>query len=248
MTPEEFHRQLLEMQHSLRDAQQTMPLVQFPHDLPGITSNIPNGLGGGQDSIVVGVGIWRYDDGALDGLFGANIGVGDPMQNVAANIGLHFSDLSPFGKRGALNLHLHRRVSRSLSIAGGWEEAVHWGATDSPGPSLYLVATKLFTNYRLEDIHRPFNRIMLTAGIGDGRFRSETDIESGNNAYNFFGGLAVNVSKNANLFTEWNGRALNLGANFPVAEKVYLTPLVIDITSGTTVGTRLALGVSYRVR
>ena len=253
-TAEELHQRLLVMQNSLNDTQNTMPLEQFPYSLPGITSNIPSGKGGGPGSIVFGLGIWFDENGNADGLVGANFGLGDPVQSVGANIGVQFLDINNFGQRGSVNLHLHKRVSNSVALAIGWEEALRWdrsnNRSDSPGPSVYVVATKLLVNKNIQDINRPGNRFLLTGGIGDGRFRSEADIEAGKDTLNFFGGVAVNVSRNADVFTEWTGRALNLGACFPISEKnsIYVTPVIIDIMSETSVGRRLLLGISFRVR
>ena len=116
----------------------------------------------------------RYSDGQTGG--GAvGFGVGDGERLVGLQVAINsFSTVSSgFGKRMALDLHLHRRIGDLWGVAVGWESvAAPTSVTRDSRENLYAVGSR-WLQLR-GDPDAPFGLAMLSLGLGTGRFQTES--------------------------------------------------------------------------
>lgn len=188
----------------------------------------------------------RYTDSEPDGALFAGVGLGDARKSVGVELSYTLAsvtgDNTEFG-RGGFNVKLHRRLADDLSVAAGWNGILNTGDNDFEN-SLYAAATKVFP--LREDIKSPFSRVAVTAGLGNGQFRSEEDIANDRSAVNLFGSVAVRAAEPVSLIAEWTGQDLTLGASIVPFKNVPLviTPALRDV-AGAGDGARFVLGVGY---
>lgn len=213
---------------------------------PSITIVNPSAYGASWGSAGVGFGFQeraRFTDES-DGVLGLGFGLGNPQKNVGAQIGISLVDLnSPFSD-GAINLKLHRRLPQDFSIAVGVQGIATWGNTDG-GSSVFGVTTKRFK--LRQDRTKAFSEMYTTLGVGGGQFRSESDINDGNENIGVFGSLAVKVIQPVGFVAEWSGQDLTIGVPLVLFRKLPLVivPAITDITGSAGDGTRFVIGLGY---
>ena len=224
-----------------------VPFPQQPYRAsPSITIINPSAYGASWGVAGIGVGFQqraRFREES-DGVMGFGFGLGDPRKNIGAQIGISLVDLSSPLRDGAINLKLHRRLPEDFAVALGVQGLTTWGDTDG-GSSVYGVVTK-----RLElrqDRTKPFSEIYTTLGAGGGQFRSESDIENGNENIGIFGSLAIKVIQPVGLVAEWTGQDLTIGVPIVLFRKLPLVvvPAITDITGSAGDGTRFVFGFGY---
>ncbi|HEY9815605.1 MAG TPA: hypothetical protein V6D20_07380 [Candidatus Obscuribacterales bacterium] len=213
---------------------------------PGLTIVNPTGYGLDNWTPFVGATFQsrtRYSD-VSDGAMVFGIGAGDAREVVGVELSYtlaSFGSNRDFGD-GGFNLRVHRRFSEDFAGAIGWNGFLTVGDADDFESSVYGVLTKIVTlSDRIED---PFSRIAFTAGIGSGMFRSETDVDEGNDTIGAFGSVAVRLAEPVSLVTEWTGQDLAIGLSVaPFANRsIVITPALRDIT-GAGDGARFVLGI-----
>ncbi len=242
-------QEIQNIQNQLRNIPQTVPeFGDIYRGSPALTITNPSGFGADNNTGYIGVGYQsrvRYDDKPDGGII-IGAGFGDGRKSVGVEISYTLasvtSDNTEFG-RGGFNLKVHRQFPGDIAVAAGWNGFLNIGDNDFEN-SLYAVGTKVI---RLQnDLRRPFSRLALTAGIGNGQFRSENDVERDRGTVNVFGSAALRVIEPVSLIAEWTGQDLALGAsivpfkNFPFV----ITPAFRDIT-GAGDGARFVLGAGF---
>jgi hypothetical protein len=230
---------------------QRIPLqIPFPKQpyrtSPSITIVNPSAYGASWGTAGIGIGFQdrvRFRDQA-DGVIGLGFGLGNPQKNIGAQLGVSLVDASAPFRDGAINLKLHRRLPLDFSVAVGVQGLTTWGDTDG-GSSVYGVATKRLK--LRQDRTKPFSEMYTTLGIGGGQFRSESDINEGNENVGVFGSLAVKVIQPVGFVAEWSGQDLTIGVplvpfkNLPLV----LVPALTDVTGSAGDGTRFIFGLGY---
>ena len=91
-------------------------------------------------------------------------------------------------------------------------------------------------------------------GVGNGRFRSISDIFGNKAASNLFGSLGFRVSENIGLVADYNGRNISVG--LPLSLKLsdniglQIVPSILDVAGDKTSGelTRFGIGGGLGVR
>ena len=213
---------------------------------PSITIINPSGYGASWKSAGIGFGFQervRFQDDA-DGVIGLGFGLGNPQKNIGAQIGISLVDVSAPFRDGAINLKLHRRLPQDFSVALGVQGLTTWGDTDG-GSSVYGVTTKRFK--LRQDRSKPFSEIYTTLGVGGGQFRSESDINDGNETIGIFSSVAVKVLDPVGFVAEWTGQDLTIGTPLVPFRKlpIVIVPAVTDITGSAGDGTRFIFGFGY---
>lgn len=184
---------------------------------------------------------------------GITAGFGD-RNKLGVDIGLNVLSLTGrhdgFGHRGSFNLKLHRALPEDLSLAAGFQNTLIWGSgSDSPSKAYFVASKRL----RLKnDDHAPFSQVAFTGGLnyqwvggGQGDFRpSAQRVIDESGRVNLIGSVAVRVAQPVNVFTEWTGDSLNLGASIVVSRRysIVLTPVLADVAGYRPNGTRFNLG------
>ncbi len=213
---------------------------------PGITIMIPSGYGAGWGSAGFGLGLQertRFTNQG-DGVAGFGMGFGNPRENIGLTVGVTVTDLwGDTFQDGSVSLKLHRQLPNDFGIAAGVQGALTWGETDG-GTSGYGVVTKRFV---LDEPEEPLSQLYLTLGVGGGQYRSESDIEAGDNSVGLFGSVALRIAPPVSAIAEWTGQDLTLGIsvvpfrNLPLV----ISPAITDVTGSAGDGTRFILGIGY---
>jgi hypothetical protein len=231
---------------------QKLPLVleqrkTRPPSSPGITMLTPSAYGKSWGRASLGVGVQsraRFTDNT-DGVLGVGIGLGDAKKSVGLDINIGVVDISSF-EDGNISFKLHRQLPEDFAVAVGVKNFITFGNTDG-GTSGYGVITKMF---RLQDSEsKPFSRLYVSAGVGGGQFRSESDIRNQIDSVGVFGSLAFKFFQPINAIIEWSGQDLGFGVSVVPFKNIPLviTPGISDITGNAGDGTRFILGVGYSI-
>jgi hypothetical protein len=224
--------------------------ISFPKQTyrssPSITIINPSAYGASWGNVGIGFGYQeraRFRD-ASDGVAGLGFGLGDPQKNIGVQLGVSLVDLSSPFSDGSINVKLHRRLPQDFAIAVGVQGLTTWGNTDG-GSSVYGVATKRFK--LRPDRTKPFSELYTTVGVGGGQFRSESNINEGNENVGVFGSLAVKVIQPIGFVAEWSGQDLTIGVPLVPFRKLPLVivPSITDVTGSAGDGTRFVLGLGY---
>lgn len=230
---------------------QRIPLqIPFPKPAyrtsPSITIINPSAYGASWGNAGIGIGYQeraRFRDES-DGVIGLGFGLGNPLKNVGVQIGISLVDVSSPLRDGGINVKLHRRLPADVSVALGVQGAVKWGNTDG-GSSVFGVATKRIK--LRQDRTKAFSEMYTTLGVGGGQFRSESDINNGNENVGVFASLAVKVIQPVGFVAEWSGQDLTLGVPLVLFRRlpIVIVPAITDVTGSAGDGTRFIVGLGY---
>lgn len=233
---------------------QAIPQVSIPEPVeeyaasPALSIYIPVGYGADKNTVFLS-GTYensvRNDPGSV-GTGGIGIGLGDAAKSVGAELSYTFAtNDDPFGK-GGFNAKLHRRLGQDLAAAIGWNGFLNIGRNDFE-QSKYGVITKVFRTQ--DSLSKPFSRVAITAGIGDGQFRSNGAVKAGDNNVNVFGNVAVRVARPVSFIAEWTGTDLGLGLSIAPFKNIpfVITPAVRDVV-GAGDHARFVLGAGTAFR
>lgn len=182
----------------------------------------------------------NQDDGGL----GIGIGFGDAQKSVGVELSYaiaSFGSNRDFGS-GGFNLKIHRRFPNDWAVAVGGNGLLNIGDDHDFENSFYGVVSKIIRTR--DDINQPFSRIALTAGVGNGQFRTENAVDKDRGNINIFGNIALRVAEPVSLIVEWSGQDLGVGVSIAPFKNIPLviTPALRDIT-GAGDGTRFVLGM-----
>ncbi|MEB3830083.1 hypothetical protein [Phormidium sp. CCY1219] len=185
-----------------------------------------------------------------DAAFALGFGFGDARETVGVELSYTFASLGTrrdFGT-GGFNVKVHRQFPDDWSVAAGWNGFVSIGDDlDGFEDSVYGVVSKVIRTQ--ESISSPFSRVALSAGVGNGQFRTADALEDDEDGIGVFGSVAVRVAKPVSVIAEWTGQDLAVGASIAPFKNVpfVITPAVRDIT-GTGDGARFVLGAGLGFR
>lgn len=217
---------------------------------PGLSIYIPVGFGADRNTLFVS-GTYQAttrDPRGRDhnnGAFGVGIGLGNADRALGLELSYVFEEFDNNFGDGGFNAKLHRRFG-DVGVAVGWNGFANLGRNDFEH-SRYGVITGILRTQ--ESIRQPFSRISITAGVGDGQFRSNGAIDARENNVNVFGNVALRVFEPVSAIVEWTGTDLAAGLsiapirNFPWV----ITPAVRDII-GAGDEPRFVLGTGISIR
>lgn len=217
---------------------------------PAMGANSPTAFGAAYGDAFVGASYTaraRNVD-AGDGAVAMGVGVGDPWRWVGLEVDVvSFSTLrSGWTNRMGLDLIVHRLLPGGFGIAAGWESIVRRGFTDGDR-SRYLVVSRWT---QLSDDDRDwFSGFVVSAGVGDGRFRSYDDWRAGRDRVGLFGSAALRVAGPLSVAADWTGQDLMLaGSVAPLTRfPLVLSAGVADVTGRAGDGARFVATASYTV-
>jgi len=227
---------------------------------PGIGTNTPTAYGASGGTAGIGFGYQNktfFTENSDTQLMGV-VGFGNPRKNVGLKVGLNILDLSDFGDNGSFNFLVHRQFPSDFAVGVGVENVLDWGNAQDTPTSTFGVITKML---RLkQDQRESLSRLDVSLGVGGGRFRRDADLASiglrpERSGVGVFGSVALKVAQPVNVFAEWTGNNLNVGASITPFRKIPLVivPALADINhhadGGTPFtrgsGTRFTLGIGY---
>ena len=223
---------------------------------PAITLSTPTGYGARFGQLFAGVSVinrGRYNNNP-DGSATVGFGLGDPRRAIGLDVAANVISLSDsngqdaFAGSGNVGFKLHRILPGEIAVAVGWENALAWGDARNVDSSVYGVVSRAFplqpNNYR-----NPMP-LILSVGLGGGRFRSEQEIRNREGGLGLFASAGLQLSPQFSLLANWTGQDLNVGASFiPFLEIPFsLTLSAADLTGSAGDGARFALGLGYGTR
>jgi hypothetical protein len=171
----------------------------------------------------------------MDGAVMASFGLGDARKYLGLEAAItSFSTVrSGFGNHSSVSFKIHRLLPNHFAIAAGWEDAIRTHGTDG-GTSGYGVVS---TDYK---------RLTLSAGVGGGRFKTETAIADDRKTVNAFGSAGFQIASPISLIADWAGQDLGLGASIVPLKRIplYIEPGFVDVTGSAGDGARFVLGVA----
>jgi hypothetical protein len=229
---------------------QTLALRDAIRPGPAGSISVPTGFGVEWGEIFVGAAYQERTRYTNDPDAGLVIGTGIGSRHllaleVAATSYSTVRDGGP-GETGGLSFKLHRSLPNDAGIAAGYENALTWGGSDAD-PTLYVAASKVTRRTRRPNAW--LDAVVLTLGVGNGRFRTEdADLDS-IQTLNVFGALGVRVTEHVSLAADWTGQDVNAGFSITPIRRVPLviTPAVADILGTAGDGARFILSVGYGV-
>ncbi|NET06187.1 MAG: hypothetical protein F6K16_16075 [Symploca sp. SIO2B6] len=214
---------------------------------PSVTIINPSAYGASWGNAGIGIGFQertRFSNKS-DGVVGVGIGLGNPRKNVGLEVGIVTVDLlGDTLEDGAINLKIHRQLPNDFAVAAGVQGAITWGNTDG-GSSVYGVVSKRFA--LKQDRTKSFSELHVSAGIGGGQFRSESDIDDGVDSVGGFGSIALRIIEPVSAIAEWTGQDLTVGLSVVPFRQIPLViaPAITDLTGTAGDGSRFILGVGY---
>ncbi len=236
------------LQSQLGEVEKTAEFGDVYQGSPSLTIVTPTGFGADNNTGFISATYQsrtRFAD-VSDGGLGFGVGLGDARKSVGVELSYaiaSFGSNRDFGS-GGFNAKVHRRLAEDLSIAAGWNGFLNIGDDNDFENSVYGVVTKIFRTR--DDINQPFSRVAVTAGVGNGQFRTESAVDDDRGGINVFGSVAVRVARPVSLIAEWTGQDLGVGVSIVPFKNIPLviTPALRDIT-GAGDGTRFVLGTGF---
>lgn len=212
--------------------------------VPSISVLNPIGFGGSFGTISVGatfVDPARFSStGAEDGSAGVTFSLGNPQKFVGIDVtytafsvtGENNSD--PF-ETGSFGLQLSRQLSRNSSVGLGVENLITYpeGSNDS-GTSTFVVGSGFWA--LRDNPRKPFGRVFVSGGFGNGRFRSPEDFDAvqdgGIDDFRPFASVALQVVPRVHAIVEWTGQDVSAGLSVVPLRRIplVLTVAGIDLT------------------
>lgn len=219
----------------------------WPDGSPGVSSQVPSAFGGTYGVVGVGFGYQkkvRYGRNS-DGVFSVLMPLGQPVGKLGVDVSASLLDLSDWDRYSA-DIKLHTRLGNT-AFAVGYERALIYGWSDSDR-SLYGAVSHIF--HLKENRLDPLSRLTATLGVGNGRFRRESEVINDRGNLGVFGALSLNVHAQASVFGEWTGQDANVGVSLlPIRNRpLQLTLAASDIAGTAGDGTRFTMGVGYAIR
>ncbi|MDB4947882.1 MAG: putative S-layer protein [Gemmatimonadetes bacterium] len=230
----------------------TVPVTREGGTSPAVSISTPTGYGADGGLAFAGVGFQertRYTN-VRDAAAVVGFGVGDSRRLLGLEVAATTYSLgrrhAP-GKVGSVTFKLHRLLPADFAVAAGVENVAHWGDTDA-GRSPYAALSRLFVLN--DDPRRRFGALVLSAGVGGGRFRSEDDVQAQRHRASPFGSAALFIAEPVTVVADWTGQDLAVGTSFLPFQHVPLvfTPALADLTRRAGDGPRFILGVGYGLR
>ena len=216
-----------------------------PWTPPGVTVSSPAAYGAAWGDVFIGGGVTSKTrtGNTADGAIGVGLGLGDPNKYVGVETSVAITDVTGF-QRGGVSVKIHRNLPASFAVAVGREFLADWGGADVESRSFYGSVSKTFF---MKPPHRPFSSVTVSAGVGNGRFRSETDFLASADTWNVFGSAAIRVLEPISAIVDWNGQDLNAALSITPFRRYsfFISPGVADITGNTRNGVKFILSGGF---
>lgn len=182
----------------------------------------------------------EYNRDGVDGALTAGFGIGNSYETVGLDVSLGMLGTIDNPGKFALGLKLHRALPGNAAIAFGVENAYVSSEVDT-NRSFYGVVSKQIT---LAEPSEPFSSIVVSGGLGNGRYLFEEDFQNDENGVNFFGSVGVRLAEPLGFIADWTGQDLALALSIVPFETIPLTitPGFADVTGTAGDGARFTVG------
>ena len=194
-----------------------------------------------------------------DGAFGIGVGLGDPVNSIGGELvySSFGSVRSGLFSNGTISARAHRIV-RGYGISIGMENLAEVGRTTSAGPdggrSLFVVVSQLRRlgdgADALDENAPPGQELLWTLGLGNGRFRRESDVAARNQTVNVFASVGYRFMDRAAGILDFTGQDLTAALSVSPFRclPLVISPGLADITGSAGDGARFVLAVGMTTR
>jgi hypothetical protein len=236
--------------------------ITAPATSPGIAQSSPAGFGASWGDVFAGIGGAQKTKqaranlsgtDAIDGSMSVGFGLGDPNSLVGLETTINIISLTgaagtDFGEDGNVTFKIHKMLGATTSVAVGIESAIGWGLAKNTDSSKYLSLSHA-TALRPNNPSSPMT-VVVTAGVGDSRFKDLTEAaaqRNNDNAINPFAAVSLHVTRRASVIADWSGSSLGTSVSFVPFRTIPLSASVgvIDLTDRRDGGRRFTAGVGY---
>lgn len=217
--------------------------------LPNVLSPLsPTAVGAEWGDVYVGFSAVNHSSGAdkVNGVMIMGMGLGNPERFIGVDVSVAVTSVNPenggFAKDRHVDLKLHRSLPYQSMLAVGVENLAANGFDRDFSKSYYLVFTKAFMLSQ--------HRLSISLGAGNGRFRSQDDIKNDKNTLGVFADVSASVTDWLEVFVDWSGNAVSVGASVQPLKKLPLTLTVaaLDLTKTAVNAVPIAVGLGFSHR
>lgn len=212
---------------------------------PGTNTGTPLAFGPGMGDFFIGGGYQAStrgykgsngvfsDNGGDDGSISAGFGLGDATDGIGLTTVITSLSTfrSGFGNRTAFSFQAFRNLNPSTAVAVGVENAFIAGGQKTDGAdSWYGVISHVYQQPSADMAW--LKAVTVSAGVGNGRFRTTADVRKDNKTVNAFASVALLVHDQVSFIGDYTGQDVNVGMSivpfksFPVS----ITPALVDLT------------------
>ncbi|ALA26417.1 hypothetical protein Psal071_00111 [Piscirickettsia salmonis] len=217
--------------------------------LPNVLSPLaPTAVGAQWGDVYFGFAAANHSSGEdnVNGVLVVGFGIGDPEHVIGLDVSMAVTSINPadggFAKDRHVDLKLHRRLPYQSAIAVGVENLLASGLDRDFSKTYYLVLTK--------DFQVTERQLSISLGIGNGRFRSQEDINIDKSSIGVFADVSIGITDWLDIFADWTGHAVSAGVSLQPVKKLPLTLTVAALDIGksavSTVPIAVGLGFTHR--
>lgn len=224
---------------------------------PGTNTGTPLAFGPGMGDFFIGGGYQAStrgykgsngvfsNNGADDGSISAGFGLGDATDGIGLTTVITSLSTfrSGFGNRTAFSFQAFRNLNPSTAVAVGVENAFIAGGQKTDGAdSWYGVISHVYQQPSADIAW--LKAVTVSAGVGNGRFRTTADVRKDNKTVNAFASVALLVHDQVSFIGDYTGQDVNVGMSivpfksFPVS----ITPALVDLTGTASKSPRFTIG------
>ncbi|MCC7196336.1 MAG: hypothetical protein IT356_12345 [Gemmatimonadaceae bacterium] len=224
---------------------------------PGTNTGTPLAFGPGMGDFFIGGGYQAStrgykgsngvfsDNGGDDGSISAGFGLGDATDGIGLTTVITSLSTfrSGFGNRTAFSFQAFRNLNPSTAVAVGVENAFIAGGQKTDGAdSWYGVISHVYQQPSADMAW--LKAVTVSAGVGNGRFRTTADVRKDNKTVNAFASVALLVHDQVSFIGDYTGQDVNVGMSivpfksFPVS----ITPALVDLTGTASKSPRFTIG------
>lgn len=182
--------------------------------MPGLATSVPSGYGADWGIVYAGIFFASrtlagnpISDGSVFGGFG----LGSAKDLLGLDVSYAVTDLDPFLADSTLSLKLHRYLGAGFAVAVGSESLFIFGE-GIDGVANYYGAVSKSIVLKTGD-WKWFSALLMTVGMGSGRFQSWQDAQDRKNGIGAFGSLGVRVQDPLGISLGWAGSSLDAGVS-----------------------------------
>jgi len=208
---------------------------------PALSFAVPTGYGANWgDGFVAGS---YARGGGEDAELAAGFGLFSSVDNLGLSVVFSIPDTLndshdglDFGSYG-LSLKLHRYLGKGFGIAVGKINVLFTGDEANKDDSVYASLSKFFRLKKVQD--EWFSAAMLTAGIGNGRFRTASDLASDTDNPSFYASGGIRIHQPISFIAEWGGHDFNIASSItpiPDLNLIFTLALVNMFETSTLIG------------
>jgi hypothetical protein len=200
--------------------------MQFLSRLPATTSTVPYIIGtgylgvlgmgaNGQNTTRLNNTAWGPDGNAV-----LTFGLGNPEKTIGVDIRVNIYGISNNSGQqnnageSTLDIHFSKKITDNMWAGIGGYDLLGWHASE-PNKVKSIYSAIAYTLPLRSDSAFFMRKLYMTAGVGNGRFRTDAQFSLKRSMpFSVFGSIAFQIIPEGNIIAEWTGYGLYSGFSF----------------------------------